>query len=70
MPVKYYAERIVKKGINRNPAFHFEKTGEISGMFHADNGAGHVAAQMAMDESINMAKRKWYCCCWSEKNGT
>lgn len=56
MRAEYYAERIAKEGINHHPDFHFERTGASSGIFHADNGAGHVAAQFAMDEAIKMAK--------------
>ncbi|MEN1967432.1 ureidoglycolate dehydrogenase [Lentibacillus sp. N15] len=56
MRVEYYAERIAKGGINHDPDFKFEKTGPSSGIFHADNGVGHVAAKRAMDEAINIAK--------------
>ncbi len=41
MRVEYYAERIAKGGITHNPKFEFEQTGPSSGIFHADNGAGH-----------------------------
>lgn len=56
MRVEYYAERIAKGGINRNPNFHFELTGPSTAIFDGDNGAGHVAAKKAMDETIKMAK--------------
>src|SRR5699024_6386457 len=56
MRTEYYAERIAKGGITHQPDFHFEKTGASSGIFHADNGVGHVAAKLAMDEAINLAK--------------
>jgi len=56
MRVEYYAERIAKGGINNNPEFSFEKTGPCSAIFDGDNGSGHVAAKLAMDESIKMAK--------------
>lgn len=56
MRVEYYAERIAKGGINPEPEFNVEKTGPSSAVFHADNGAGHVAADLAMDEAIKMAK--------------
>ncbi|ASN06744.1 ureidoglycolate dehydrogenase [Virgibacillus necropolis] len=56
MRVEYYAERIAKGGINADPNFNLEKTGPSSAIFHADNGAGHVAAKFAMDEAIKMAK--------------
>ena len=53
---EYYAERIVKGGINTRPSFSVEKTGPCSAIFHADNGAGHVAAKLAMDEAVAMAR--------------
>ncbi|RDU38228.1 ureidoglycolate dehydrogenase [Neobacillus piezotolerans] len=56
MRVEYYAERIAKGGINNNPDFTFEKTGPCTAVFDGDNGAGHVAAKVAMDEAIKMAK--------------
>jgi ureidoglycolate dehydrogenase (NAD+) len=56
MRVEYYAERIAKGGINTNPDFKFEKTGPSTGIFHGDGGSGHVAAKLAMDEAIAMAK--------------
>lgn len=56
MRVEYYAERIAKGGTNTNPQFTFEKTGPCSAIFDGDNGAGHVAAKVAMDEAIKMAK--------------
>ncbi|MFD1445622.1 ureidoglycolate dehydrogenase [Oceanobacillus profundus] len=56
MRVEYYAERIAKGGINTNPDFKFEKTGPTTALFDGDNGAGHVAAKLAMDEAIAMAK--------------
>jgi len=56
MRVEYYAERIAKGGINTNPNFTFEKTGPSSAIFDGDNGVGHVAAKIAMDHAIEMAK--------------
>jgi ureidoglycolate dehydrogenase (NAD+) len=56
MRVEYYAERIAKGGINTNPEYRFEKTGPCTGVFHGDGGSGHVAATLAMDEAILMAK--------------
>lgn len=55
MRTEYYAERIVKGGLNTNPAFKFERTGPASGVFDADNGSGHVAAGAAMTEAITLA---------------
>ena len=56
MRVEYYAERIAKGGLNNKPNFHFEKTGPSTAIFDGDNGVGHVAAKLAMDEAIKMAK--------------
>lgn len=56
MRVEYYAERISKGGTNTNPNFTFERTGPCSGIFDGDNGAGHAAAKIAMDETIKIAK--------------
>jgi ureidoglycolate dehydrogenase (NAD+) len=56
MRVEYYAERIAKGGINTNPNFSLERTGPCTAVFHGDNGAGHVAAKLAMDEATRMAK--------------
>ncbi len=53
--VEYYAERIAKGGINTSPDFRCEQTGPASAVFHADNGAGHVAAKIAMEEAIRIA---------------
>lgn len=55
MRVDYYAERIAKGGINRDPRFAFRRTGPSSGVFEADNGVGHVAAREAMDIAVGMA---------------
>lgn len=56
MRVEYYAERILKGGVNRNPDFQLQKTGPCTAIFHGDNGPGQVAAKYAMDEAIKMAK--------------
>ncbi|MGX7023299.1 ureidoglycolate dehydrogenase [Vagococcus hydrophili] len=54
--VEYYAERIAKGGTTIDPAFRFEKTGPSTGVFHADNAIGHVAAKEALGYGIEMAK--------------
>lgn len=54
--VEYYAERIMRGGINTDPTFEFEKTGPSTGIFHGDNATGHVAAKRAMEEAIKTAK--------------
>src|SRR6476659_3266202 len=56
MRVEYYAERISKGGINTRPNFSVEKTGPCTALFHGDNGAGHVAAKLAMDEATEIAR--------------
>ncbi|WP_339266657.1 ureidoglycolate dehydrogenase [Paenibacillus sp. FSL K6-1330] len=56
MRVEYYAERIAKGGLNTNPEFKFNKTGPSTAIFDGDNGVGHVAAKLAMDEAIEMAR--------------
>ena len=57
--VEYYAERISKGGTNRHPTFSFEKTGPCSGILHADNAAGQVAAKMGMDIRLVAPKAFW-----------
>lgn len=54
--VEYYCERLDRGGINKRPNFRFERTGSSTGIFHGDNGAGQVAAKLAMEEAIAMAK--------------
>ncbi len=54
--VEYYAERIAKGGINRNPRLEFQKTGPASGVYEGDNGVGFVVVKNAMEEAIKMAK--------------
>ena len=54
--VEYYAERIFKGGITRDPKFEWKQTGPCSGMFEGDNGIGYVAATLATEKAIEMAK--------------
>lgn len=54
--VDYYAERIVNGGVTKEPNVHFEKTGESTGIFHADNGVGQYVANLALEPAIKMAK--------------
>lgn len=54
--VEYYAERIAKGGLTLEPAFRFEKTGASTGIFHGDNGSGHVAAKKGLYHAIELAK--------------
>lgn len=55
--VDYYSERIAKDGIKSHPVFDFEKTGESTGIFHGDNGMGHVIGNEALKEAVAMAKK-------------
>jgi len=54
--VEYYSERIAKGGINPNPKFELKKTGPCSAVFEGDNGVGFVAAKLAMEDAIEIAK--------------
>ncbi|MGY3777941.1 ureidoglycolate dehydrogenase [Isobaculum melis] len=54
--VDYYAERIAKGGSNLTPDFKFNQTGPSTGVFEADNGVGHFAANEALKEAIRLAK--------------
>ncbi|MBM6615226.1 ureidoglycolate dehydrogenase [Desemzia sp. RIT804] len=54
--VEYYVERIVKKGITREPHFEFTKNSSSVGIFEADNGSGQAAAALAMEKAVEMAK--------------
>lgn len=55
--VEYYCERIAKGGITANPKFEWRETGPCSGIFEGDNGCGYVAATLAMEKAIEMAKK-------------
>lgn len=55
--VEYYAERIAKGGITRNPNFALEEKGPSVAVYQGDNGIGHVVANNAMDEAIRIAKK-------------
>lgn len=54
--VEYYSERISKGGITVDYNFDFKKTGPCSAVLDGDNGPGMVAAKVAMDKAIEMAK--------------
>lgn len=54
--VDYYAERIAKGGVTKEPQLSFEATGASTGIFHGDNGAGHYVANVALEDTIKMAK--------------
>ncbi|MDY2661761.1 MAG: ureidoglycolate dehydrogenase [Bariatricus massiliensis] len=55
--VEYYCERISKGGITVAPKFEFKETGPCSAIFEGDNGCGYVAAKLAMEKAIEMAKK-------------
>lgn len=54
--VEYYSERIAKGGMTIHPKFEFKKTGPCSAIFEGDNGCGYVAATIAMEHAMDMAK--------------
>ncbi|CAK9885263.1 MAG: Ureidoglycolate dehydrogenase (NAD(+)) [Candidatus Erwinia impunctatus] len=56
--VEYYAERIFKGGMSRDPDSVFEKTGPCSAILHGDNGPGMVLAKQAMEHAITMAQQQ------------
>lgn len=55
--VEYYSERIFKGGITTDPKFEWKETGPCSAMYDGDNGCGYVAATLAMEKAIEMAKK-------------
>ncbi len=55
--VEYYSERIFKGGITRDPKFEWKETGPCSAIFEGDNGCGYVAAILAMEKAMEMAKK-------------
>ncbi|MCG7337971.1 ureidoglycolate dehydrogenase [Staphylococcus sp. ACRSN] len=54
--MQYYAERIIKQGINIEPKLKFTKTGPSAGTYFGDNTVGHYVAFEAMKEAIELAK--------------
>ncbi len=56
--VEYYSERIAKGGMTIEPEFQWKETGPCSAIFEGDNGCGFVAATMAMENAVKMAKEK------------
>ena len=55
--VEYYSERIAKGGITTAPAFEWKETGPCSAIYEGDNGCGYVASTLAMEKTIEMAKK-------------
>ncbi|MCB8573719.1 Ldh family oxidoreductase, partial [Bilophila wadsworthia] len=39
-----------------DPKFEFQRTGPCTAVFEGDNGCGYVAASLAMEHAIEMAK--------------
>ena len=54
--VEYYCERIAKGGWTLNPKYTYQQTGPCSAILDGDNVSGYVAAKMAMEKAIKMAK--------------
>jgi LDH2 family malate/lactate/ureidoglycolate dehydrogenase len=54
--MSYFLTRIQKGVINRHPHFHFEPGSQTTGLLHADNSIGIVAASRAMDQALAMAE--------------
>lgn len=54
--VDYYAERIVKGGVTKEPRVHFERTGASTGIFYGDNGIGQYVANLALADTVSLAK--------------
>ena len=54
--MEYYCERIAKGGITIEPKFEWKQTGPCSGIFEGDNGIGYVAAKLAMEHGMELAK--------------
>ena len=54
--MEYYCERIAKGGWTRNPNFTYQQTGPCSAILDGDNVSGYVAAKMAMEKAIQMAR--------------
>ncbi|WP_279525937.1 ureidoglycolate dehydrogenase [Staphylococcus gallinarum] len=54
--MQYYAERIMKQGINLSPELKFTQTGPSTGTYFGDNTVGHYVAYEAMKEAISLAK--------------
>lgn len=55
--VEYYSERIAKGGITVDPKFEWIETGPCTATFEGDNGCGYVAATLAMERAMEMAKK-------------
>ena len=53
---EHYVNRIKAGGINVDANIAFEKTGLVTGVVDGDDGMGHVIADQAMNQAINLAK--------------
>lgn len=53
---EHYVDRIQAGGINEKANISFEKTGTVTGTVDGDDGIGHVIADAAMTNAIQLAK--------------
>ncbi|RSD27025.1 ureidoglycolate dehydrogenase [Mesobacillus subterraneus] len=53
---EHYVNRLNAGGINPNADIKFNKTGPVTGVVDGDDGFGHVIADVAMKQAIQMAK--------------
>ncbi|MGP3639063.1 ureidoglycolate dehydrogenase [Lentilactobacillus hilgardii] len=65
----YYAERVAKGGVNRDPQISFEETSASTGIVHCDNGMGQYVCNIALDYAIGMAKKSGVAVVGAEKTG-
>ena len=55
--IPHYAEAVLIGRINISPQWKFRKTSSVTGLLDADHTFGIAAAQLAMQKSIQLAKR-------------
>lgn len=53
---EHYMTRLLKGGINKKAKIKVNKTGPVTAVVDGDNGFGHVIADKAMQEAIQLAK--------------
>lgn len=54
--VQHYVNRVKKGGMNLNPDFTVQKLKSVVGILDAQGGAGHVAARIATETAVTMAR--------------
>ncbi len=54
--VEHYVERIIKGGINLEPDLSVKEIRPVVGLIDADGGMGHIAAKMATEKAIEIAR--------------